>query len=205
MDIYAAIEAKYGFAIPALYRRMEKDGFFAFEPGRVGVDPWNDSYLWVPEMEWMPLQEILDFEPPSYQRPGFLPFAFTGGGEYWCWWPAEDPEAVVHLPIGDAGVFDAPNILGSIYRRFLDYAIEVSEPNDEEARRYFTLWASRLGEYFPPLWIATLHQLSRAEPVMRPLGRTTIRGLINPARRDELIARDLAFPRLGEDFEWTTD
>ena len=95
VDTYTSIKAKYGFEIPAVYRTMEQDGFFELKPAGEDFDPRNDSYLWVPEAESMRPPEILAYETPSYQLPGFVPFAFTGGGEPWCWWPEQDPEAVV--------------------------------------------------------------------------------------------------------------
>jgi hypothetical protein len=205
MDVYSEIKAKYGFEIPAAYRRMEQDGFFRLPPQGTECDPFNELYLWVPEAEWMRPQEILDYEPPSYQQSGFVPFAFTGGGEPWCWWPAQDPQAVVFLPIGDAGVFDAPHLVGSIYRRFLCYALNVNEQDADEARRYFGLWARRLASHFPARWIETLNDLAQADIVAWQFKRARGQGFLNPPRLEELVARDLAFPRLGATFEWTTD
>jgi hypothetical protein len=203
MDIYVSIEAKYGFEIPEAYRSLEKEGLFEIKAAGARCDPSDESYLWVPEMEWMRPQEILDYKTPAYQRPGFVPFAFTGADEPWCWWPAQDPEAVVSLRDGCAGKFDAPNLVGSIYRRFLDYSVCVDEEDDDRARRFLTLWARQLGDYFAPSWIDTLRALAESEAVSWQLGRSSGRGLLHPARRNELVARDVPFPKLNEDFEWT--
>ena len=204
MDVYQQIKKKFSFDIPQVYRAMEKEGFFELERRGAEFDPFSENYLWIPDVEWMRPPEILAFELPVYQRPGFVPFAFTGGGELWCWWPAEDAEAVVFLPIGDAGTFYAANLTGSIYRSLLDYAIEIREADEDEARRYFALWARRLKNYFPARWIETLKMLEQAKAVAWEHGRAKGRGLLDPVGRDALIARDLAFPRLREDFEWTT-
>jgi hypothetical protein len=206
MDIYAMIKAKHGFEIPAAYRRLEQKGLFDFKNPGTPCDPLDESYLWVPEAEWMGPQEILEYEGPPYQRPGFVPFAFTGAGEPWCWWPEQDPEAVVGLPIACAGVFDAPNFIGSIYRRFIEYAIYVDEGEDEEqARGFFTLWARQLRDDFPAAWIDLLRRLSQADAASWELGEARGRGLLHPTTQDEIISRDLAFPRLNEEFEWTTE
>jgi hypothetical protein len=182
MDLYAAIKEKYG----------------------VACDPSDESYLWVPEAEWMRPDEILDYKPPAYQQPGFVPFAFTGAGEPWCWWPEQNSHAVVSLLIGFAGTFDAPDLIGSIYRRFIEYAVEVDEEDDETARSFLTQWTRQLKDYLPASWIDTLRRLAQAESVSWEAGKLKIRGLLALKERDKLFSRDLAFPRLGEEFEWTT-
>jgi hypothetical protein len=53
-------------------------------------------------------------------------------------------------------------------------------------------------------WIETLKTLEQAEAFAWEHGRAKGRGLLDPVGRDALVARDLVFPRLGEDFEWTT-
>jgi len=80
-SIYESIESKYGFALPSAYREMNELGWF---------DTCDKSrYLWISEAEWMRPDEIFSYEPLEYHKPGFVPFAFTGAGDHWCWWPAE--------------------------------------------------------------------------------------------------------------------
>jgi hypothetical protein len=153
--VYDAIQAKYRFSIPSEYRTMEAAGWF---------DPHKETtYLWIPEMKWLRPQEILDFEPEEYSRPGFVPFAFDCRGDHWCWWPAQDPSAVVLCPHDDTGIFDAPSFAGSIYRRCLDYATGFERSEEATVRGYFDDWARRLSGYFPPRWIETLQLLGSAD------------------------------------------
>jgi hypothetical protein len=53
MDVYKAIEARHGFAIPDVYRRLKAEG--AFELRNLGLsDPENEpTFVWIPEAEWM--------------------------------------------------------------------------------------------------------------------------------------------------------
>ncbi len=199
MDVYTSIRAKYGFEIPAIYRRMESDGFFEFAPGP--VDPLNERYLWVPEAEWLGPHKILEHTFPEWYRPEFVPFAFTGGGQPWCWWPCQDPDAVVYVPGDDAGVFDAPDLIGCIYRRFLNYATDLDEADIDEARQWFALWARQLQAYFPPAWIDTLQKIAQADAVTWRIHRLVRWGLLEAGERDRLIARDLVFSRLNEEFD----
>lgn len=194
MNPYTAIEAKYGFAIPDDYRRMEHDGFF---------DLKNDAtYLWIHEAEWMRPDEILAFEPFPDQKPGFIPFAFTGAGDYWCWWPKEDPKAVVSL-IHDEGLghFDAPDFLGSIYRRCLQAGLEIY-PDEAEVRQHYATWATRLAGYFPALWIETLRAIGAAPVIQQYMGKLPYQSLLIRQQYKDLVNRDLAFARLDEEFEW---
>ena len=197
MDVYSAIKARYGFEIPEIYRRMEEAGLLNMPPGP--ADASDERHLWVPEAEWLRPQEILEYEFPEWFRPEFIPFAFTGGGQPWCWWPVQDPEAVVYVPGDEAGVFDAPNLLGSIYRRFLDHALSLDEV--EEGRLWYSRWARQLRDDFPPAWIDTMLKIADADVIPWRIHRLTGQGLLDPAARDRLIARDLAFPRLNEEFD----
>jgi hypothetical protein len=118
MDIYDAIEAKYGFPIPAVYRRIEAEGSFEFRhPGQF-FDPANEpTYLWIPEAERLKPEEILAYQPYPEALPGFVPYAQTGARDHWCWWPDEDAEVVVECPHDSSfGRFDAPNFIASLYR-----------------------------------------------------------------------------------------
>ena len=194
MDLYAAIEAKYGFAIPEDYRRMERDGFF---------DLHNDAtYLYMHEMEWMRPDEILAHTPASFHKPGFIPFAFTGASDEWCWCPAMDPKAVVSCPHDDMfGTFDAPDFLGSLYRRCLDAALEIY-PDEAEVRGQYATWISSLANYFPPAWIETLQSIAEAPVIHLYNGKLPYEALLTHHDYDKLVARDLAFPRLNEQFAW---
>src|SRR6516164_5067104 len=85
-DIFRQIEQRYGFSVPTEYRLMSERGWFDFDDARNRVGP---DYLWLYDMEWLDPAGIRDHEFPEYCEPGFVPFAFTGGGDHWCWWPAE--------------------------------------------------------------------------------------------------------------------
>jgi len=193
MDIFDELRKKYDFEIPASYRSMFEAGWFE-----------KDDYLWVHEAEWLSPQEILAHEPADYHKPGFVPFAFTGAGDEWCWWPETGQELVVLCP-HDAlqGQYDAPNFAGSIYRRMLEYALNgfVAE-EQQEARDQLDEWATRLQPYFPSAWRETLHRLAQAPYVKWQKGRDWGAGFCTFEEHDAIIERDLDFPLLNQPFEW---
>ncbi|HYL97796.1 MAG TPA: hypothetical protein VEZ90_02490 [Blastocatellia bacterium] len=194
-DIYQAVESKYGFVIPGEYREMERLGWF---------DPTDMSkYLWVFEAEWFRPEEILRYEPLEYHKPGFIPFAFTGAGDNWCWHPAEHPVVLCSHDCLE-GEIDAPHFLGSIYRRTLEYASGGGPivDNEAEARAQLEEWASRLRPFFPSTWVETLTRLARSKVVRWERGCDYGYGFLTLDQQEELVRRDLAFPRIGEKFEW---
>jgi hypothetical protein len=208
MGVYEEIEARYGFPIPPEYRRMEVEGFFDLRNPGAYYEPANEpTYLWVPEAEWLRPEAILAREPMPGERAGFVPFAFTGAGVLWCWWPPQDREAVVLCPHDDGtGRVDTPSFLGSIYRRFLDYSLDgIDEDEEARSRQLLGLGAERLAGHIPATWAETLRSLSRAEVVEWREGRRRGRGVLTPVGYCAIVARDLGFPRLGEEFEWMAD
>src|SRR5689334_7792219 len=111
MDIYAAIEERHGFAVPAAYRALAAAG--RFDPfGRPGAQALGGpervallaaraqagDYLYLPQVEWYGPEELLDFTPGGYWPAGLLPFAGNGAGDQWGWytpWTVADAVPVV--------------------------------------------------------------------------------------------------------------
>jgi hypothetical protein len=161
-----AIEAKYGFSIPSEYRSMEAAGCFELRhPGKKFKWEREPTYLLIHGWDWLRPQEILDYKPEEYHKPGFVPFARDVAGDHYCWWPSQHPQTVVLCPHDDEfGTFYARSVLDAIYRQCLEYAcMNFAWRQEDFARQCFAEWAKRLSEYFPPTWIETLQALGRAD------------------------------------------
>jgi hypothetical protein len=207
-DIFRQIEQRYGFSVPTEYRLMSERGWFDFDDARNRVGP---DYLWLYDMEWLDPAGIRDHEFPEYCEPGFVPFAFTGGGDHWCWWPAESVGGVapvVFCPRDSImAEFYAPDFLGGLYRHVLDYAAFGFDDADED-RQHLREWNDRLGPLFPPTWRTTLAELLTA-PFRKwktgPAQTFDVIGLLSPDEHRAILHRDLGFARLDEEFKWMLD
>src|SRR5215475_13184716 len=94
MNVFTKLESHYGLPFPPGYRDWSLKQY-TDDPGGVyrhltfgqmRANPRAQRYLWVHEAEWIPPDEI-----PQYDLwrpniiPGLIPFAFSGAGDNWCW------------------------------------------------------------------------------------------------------------------------
>ena len=85
-----AIQERFGFQTPPAYQALERRGLFRYTKAVNTADltKSGDQYLWLNEMEWYQPDDLRTFEFEDHHKPGFVPFAHTGGGDFWCWYPA---------------------------------------------------------------------------------------------------------------------
>lgn len=210
--IYGQIEDRYGFALPAEYRRMWERGWFDLKAGE-GLDlyahPERHSYLWLNEMEWMPLEAIRDNRFPEYCKSGFVPFAFTGGGDHWCWHPASANCGITPVVLcprdSKIGEFYASNFLGALYRQSLEFASYVKPEDEAEARIHLKRWVDDLGPLLPSPWSQTLANVARSPLQTWKEMRYEMSGLLRRAEYNEIVRRDLVFPLLDQEIQWMED
>lgn len=164
----------------------------------------SDSYFWLVRAKRLSLNEILNYEPEDYYKPGFVPFASEADGSDWAWWPSAHFETVVSCPHDcSVGEYDAPTFVSFIYRRLLDYAGAVRLGEEQEVRKYLCDWSSRLSEYLPGAWEDTLTTLASVELIRWSYnGRDAGLGLLTYEQKEAIIQRDLVFPLLNREFEW---
>ena len=175
MEDLERIEQKYGLRLPEAYCSMQALGWLDVKLSD------NHNYFWLSEAEWMPLDAIAEYKFQEYQKPGFVPFASTGGGDHWCWWPTEHPEVVVFCAHDSYdGEFYAPSFIGFVYRCLLDYARSISSKEEHEVRQYLRTSATRLSTYLSGSWKDALNDLASAQLVQQfpPNGREVGLGLV---------------------------
>lgn len=210
-ELLRQIERRYGFALPAEYREMQERGWFGPITAEEGQDvyahPRLHAYLWLNEMEWMPLAQIVNFELPSYCKPPvvLIPFARSGGGDYWCWSPHHATRGVVPVvscPHDSCmGEVYARDFVSSLYRQILDFA-HAGFDQAAVARRHLGRWLDDLGPYFKPTWRQTVASLREGPIKSWKIGKFKARGLLLPEEHAAIVKRDLVFPKLDEQFNW---
>ena len=191
--LYNAIEARYRFVVPDEYRRLAARGLFTIStPAHASVFYRPGSYLWLHDMEWYALQDIVDFKFQPYHLPGFVPFAFTAGGDCWCWQPTQTDRRgtrvlCCHHDYEFATVY-APNFHTAMYRQILDFCHSSGDDGDIDASAFLRRWATDLADVFPAPWCARLHQLAGA-----------------PARSEQaspIERADISFEHMDTEIRW---
>lgn len=216
-QFYDQIAARFAFELPTEYRQMQERGWMTLDRPSTSISTKpDDGYLWMADMEWYSLQEIATFEFPDFYHPHLphlVPFAFSGGGDYWCWQTNHTDErgTRVLLCLHDtcSAIVHAPNIAGALYRQALRYACSWVEgqPDDfAEGRTYLHRWAVDLAVALPSSWCEVLAALVTRPAVVwsgsGPHRRFEHRSLMSLEEMKQIEARDLHFPGLDTEFPW---
>lgn len=208
-DYYNAVLIQYGFELPTDYRYLDECGFLTFSKSATAAASTKPacSYLWIPEMEWLAPSAIAAHRFPDYCLPGFVPFAFNGAGDYWCWqtsFGGVQPSRVVFCPhdyqyamvVGDS-------LAMAVFRQILEYlCYDVGEDTLERTHQHLTRWTTDLAPIFLPEWIKSLKPL-----LDRPLQEyvdddESCIGLLTPTEKD-IIEKSLISPsEFIDEFQW---
>lgn len=202
----AAIEDRYGFRLPAVYRRAVTEG-------------WIDTGVWEKYTplfmgEWLSLQAILDYDFRAVdsdvpENPGLIPFAQSPGGDPFCWYPARtiNGEAVVgYTELGDYESIElcAPHLLGFVYRNALDQLSAGCEYEDERtAKHNLARWRETWFPLFPRHWQETLAAVPDSASVewtrtLKSGYRERGRSFLHPDTSKVIVSRDLQFEGLDQ-------
>jgi hypothetical protein len=161
-------------------------------------------------MEWYSLQEIAAFEFNDDPLPGFVPFAFTGAGDYWCWQPEFTNERGTRVVCcwhddGLATIY-APNFATSAYRQALAFCRDsfADEADLAQARAFLHRWSFDLACIFPSRWCQRLAELAAAEPSVEPsvIAGKTQRVLLTAQRLSAIEREDVGYDEQGRSVAW---
>lgn len=193
--IYSVIAQRYRFSLPAEYRQLESRGLLTL-PGPAHASEFTapGTYLWLNDMEWYPLNKIANFEFEPDCLPGFVPFAFTGAGDFWCWQPEftdGNGTRVVccYRDSYDARIY-APNFSSALFRQILEFCNY--DDHKDDARDFLRRWAVDLAPIFSARWQELLHKLaSRSKlPVLSEL------------ELKDIEKRELPYDLMDTDVRW---
>ena len=206
-QLFKQIEDRYQFLLPEAFREFWRRGFCTIlGPGRPGP-----NCLMLPDLEWMPLAEIAAFKFKPYHLPGFVPFAISGGGDYWCWQPEPAQPSRTRVLFCNHDSYDAdiyaPDFISAIYRLIIEQAggIERDAETVEACRQRLSANASALAPFISPAWQQTLsdliHRAIQTERALKPQP-TDFYFLLSPHERNELLRRELGWNVLDSKVRW---
>jgi hypothetical protein len=223
MNVFTKLESHYGVPFPPGYRDWSlkkytdhREGMASHKTfGAMMANPRAQPYLCVHEAEWLPPDEIPQFDLwRSNIIPGLIPFAFSCTGDNWCWnTQVKNGDAeydVLYCP-HDEKLADrfAPTFPAWFYRNCLDYASGAFDQNDsaiEEARMNLRFWSERLSEIHPGAWADHLAGLAQTQPseYKHPKLRASITlfGFITAMKIDEIVADQFGPGYLEQKVEW---
>lgn len=227
----AALEQKYGFELPALYKRLYRDGMLDWLLGSASVNfSWREAVyprlrekppmlLYARDFELYPVPEVLAYEAEdewwgsAYQ---FVPLGFTGAGDLYAFCPsltAANGDVPVTRSLHDdvTTTVLAPHLEGFIFREMLDRATSFDHydlggyAGFEGFRADLLRAVASISPYLRPAWGELL-----AEVYNRPLTRQTITlprrqytidALLPAEEAERILRREIGFDKLNTTFE----
>jgi hypothetical protein len=198
-DRDAAIHSRYGFALPELHGILRAQGCF---------DPFHAHHLQFSDLLWLTRGAIAAHRFHPDQMQGLVPLARTAQDDLWCFVPAmgeagrapiaycPDEDEVAHLV--------APDFTAFLYRSLLEeYACTglTEHSGVQQSRETLAQYVDLLAPHFPEAWAERLRGL-QALPWTGD--RNDYYGAIDGETLDGILAADLAWPRLEEEFEHFT-
>lgn len=193
------------YIIPSVYQKMNERGFFNLE-----------TYLWLNDMEWMPIDKIKEYEYDNGESKLIIPFAITGGGDKWVWVVNdENKEYCVGLceRAESNGIYYAKNTEDAIFRQIIEY---VSDSNfyliKEEAKSYqvsedelkiqLKNWKKSFQGILNSEYLNIFDKFSKLKLKYTKSKYGEWYALLSMEEEDELIEKYIKFDLLDDEFEW---
>ena len=199
--------------IPEIYREMEKRGFFDLSE----YDGYRNygKYLWMNDMEWMPVEDIINYEYEAGESQDIIPFATTAGGDKWVWVTDRNYYIGICDHADTIGEFYACDLESAILRHIFEYVTESGFYVDESRARSYEIsepelkkrlkdWRTRLDGILKEEYLKAIDDLGKLHLKKFVYGKAEYYGLLSNDELDELIEKYIQFDRLGEEFEWCT-
>jgi hypothetical protein len=215
--LYKSIEKKYTFSFPLEYRTMGEQGWIT---ARLPMDSTSfakagNNYLWLNDMEWYSLNQIAEFRFHRHGEPylpNLVPFAFTGGGDYWCWQTDHEMRVLACTRDCYDGIIYAPNFASALFRQALDYASEhvgheVAKGTFPSLKAFLVRWSTDFKLIFPAKWCEILHNLSLRDPYgwrqTLPNGRTVdVFSILPDDERGQIEKAEFNCPDMDKSIRW---
>lgn len=195
------------YIIPPLYKKMNEKGF---------TNPNNEAYLWLNEMEWMPIDKIREYEYDNGESKLIIPFAITGGGDKWVWIAnGDDKEYCVGLCENAEvnGTYYAKNTEDAIFRQIIEYVsdsnfylikeeAESYQVSEEELKIQLEGWRNNFEGILNDEYINIIAELRKLSLKHIKCQYGEWYALLTLEEQDELIDKYIKFDLIDNGFEW---
>ncbi|AEV68175.1 SMI1/KNR4 family protein [Acetivibrio clariflavus] len=191
--------------LPQIYIDLNKKGYTDLN-NFISFDNINQNYLWFIDLIWLSHDEILKKE--SFHNINMIPFAYTNGGDYWCFdLNHKDCMPIVCCYHDGKAKYYAKTLEAALFRQILLFAVNEFTDSDitdkdsiEIGKQIICNWISKLRDYFPKEWISELNNIvnNKDYEEVSP-GHFSI---ISKNKYDELIKKYIDFELLDKKFVW---
>lgn len=200
---------KRNYKFPVIYEKMNEKGLLDM----------NRSYVWLNEMEWMPINEVKEYEYEEEELETFLPFAFTGGGDKWVWvLNTEKKEYPVGLCYHDAyeGVYYAKNTEDAIFRQMIEYVSDYNfyineeeaesyQVSEEELKEQLQQWKESFQGIIKKEYLVEIDRLSQLKLKYIKSDYGEGYTLLSVEEQEAMIEKYIKFDLLEEEFPWSKE
>ena len=226
-----ALEERYDFTYPALFRQLYAEGLL--DIGQTGPEWLTREFprlrlrppllLYGTEFELMQIadvaEEIAEFlDPGSHRatRPGlrFIPFAMSGAGDLYCFHLNAATDAGVPVVYvwhdADEATFKAKNLQDFIFRGLLEAVVEVDADSLISQGDFKENCRAMLGTHGPFLSarqldvVADIYRRDLTTQVRQlPRGREAIyQGLLSDTELEQVLGTEISFEQLDQSFAY---
>lgn len=195
------------YIIPVIYEEMNKRGF---------INPNNESYLWLNEMEWLPIEKIKEYEYDEGESKSIVPFAITGAGDKWVWVvDCESKDYYVGLCERSelSGIYYSKNTEDAILRQIIEYVASSNfylvkedaasfQESEDELKIRLKNWKNSFKGILNNDYLNIIDKFSKLnlKHIKSQYGEWY--ALLSLEEQDELIEKYIKFDLLDEEFEW---
>ena len=193
------------YIIPSVYQKMSDRGFFNIE-----------TYLWLNEMEWMPIDKIKEYEYDEGESKSIIPFAITGGGDKWVW-VVDDENKEYYVGLCERaesnGIYYAKNTEDAILRQIIEYVAssnfyihkeeaESYQVNEDELKMQLEGWKNRFKGILNNDYLNIIGKLKELNLQHIKCKYGEWDALLSLEEQDELIDKYIIFDKIDDEFEW---
>lgn len=192
--------------IPRIYKEMENLNYTKAN---------SKEYLWLYDMEWLEIGEILNYDYEEGESHEIIPFAHTGGGDKWVWILNNNIELPVGLCYHDdcEGIYYAKNLQDAFFRQILDFvsgsnfyiheeAAESYQMDIHNLRRYLNTWRTKLGRFFSKENNEVIDSLLEKDLKLCKSIYGEWYALLTEEESNEILKRYVDFELINQNFEW---